>query len=174
MKSLAVLLLPLVAAAARLNTSTTAMPAIATTTPKPPPLTHLFTAKVQAGKTIVVGPETGGTRVALPIAGGTVTGARLNGTLLPTGVDAGLMTPEGHFYPAGVSLLQTSDGHNIIWRDNGFQTGSNIYGAVTFQAGDGKYSWLNTVVAVSSAVLSESTGDSGSGIALDVFAVGEI
>ncbi|KAI0111121.1 hypothetical protein GGR51DRAFT_557528 [Nemania sp. FL0031] len=146
----------------------------ASATPTPPPLTHLFTANVTAGTTIVIGPEAGGTRVALPIAAGTFTGARLNGTFLPTGVDAGLLTAENHFYPAGVAVLQTSDGENIIFRDQGFQTGGDIYGAVTFQAGGaGKYAWLNTVVAVSSAVLSSGGSDSGSGIALDVFMLGD-
>ncbi|KAI3331450.1 hypothetical protein HD806DRAFT_545891 [Xylariaceae sp. AK1471] len=144
----------------------------ATTTPTPPPLTHILTANVTAGTTIIIGPEAGGTRVALPIAGGTFWGARLNGTLLPVGVDAGLMTAENYFYPAGVAVLQTSDGANIIFRDQGFQTGPDfIYGAVTFQTGAEKYAWLNKVVAVSSAVL--AADGSGSGIALDIFMVGD-
>ncbi|CAJ2508718.1 Uu.00g137440.m01.CDS01 [Anthostomella pinea] len=139
--------------------------------PTPPPLTHLLTASVIAGTTITIGPEAGGTRVALPIAGGTFTGPRLNGTFLPVGVDAGLMTADGQFYPDGTSVLQTSDGANIIFRGSGYQTGDNIYGAVTFQTGAEQYAWLNTVVAVSSAVL--SADGSGSGIALNIFTVGD-
>jgi hypothetical protein len=141
----------------------------ATTTPTPPPLTHILTANVTAGTTIVIGPEAGGTRVALPIAGGTFWGSRLNGTFLPVGVDAGLMTAQNYFYPDGVAVLQTSDGANIIFRDQGFQTGPGfIYGAVTFQTGAEKYAWLNKVVAVSSAMFG---ADDSSGIALDIFMV---
>ncbi|RYP42267.1 hypothetical protein DL767_000431 [Monosporascus sp. MG133] len=139
--------------------------------PVPPPLTHLLTASVTAGTTIVIGPEAGGTRVALPIAGGTFTGARLNGTLLPVGVDTGLVTADNKFYPDGTAILQTTDGANIIFRDKGYQTGLNIYGSATFETGSEKYAWLNTVVAVSSAVLSPD--GSGAGIALDIFIVGD-
>ncbi|KAI1163296.1 hypothetical protein F5B18DRAFT_651828 [Nemania serpens] len=133
--------------------------AAATATPAPPPLTHLFMASVTPGATITIGPEAGGTRVALPIAGG---------TFLPTGVDAGLVTSENYFYPDGLAVLQTADGANILFRDQGFQTtNASIYGAVTFQTGAARYAWLNTVVAVSSAAFSDG------GIALDVFILGD-
>lgn len=138
--------------------------------PTPPPLTHILTANVTAGTTITIGPEAGGgTRVALPIVGGTFSGPRLNGTVLPVGVDTGLLTADNLFYPDGTSILQTSDGANILWWDKGFQTGESIYGSVTFKTGDERYAWLNTVVGVSSAVL--STEGSGSGVALNIFAV---
>lgn len=156
------LLLAALAAAAGIITRANAEPA-------PPQLTYLLTAHVDAGETITVGPENGGTRVALPINGGTFSGPRgLNGTIAATGVDAGWYTADGKFYPDGVSVFQTSDGANIVWRDRGFQTGdSTIYGSVTFSTGDERYAWLNTVVAISSA----SFGSSGT-VGVDIFMVG--
>lgn len=133
-----------------------------------PPLTYLLTAHVDAGDTITIGPEDGGTRVALPINGGTFSGPRLNGTILATGVDAGLYTSDNKFYPDGISVFQTSDGANILWRDRGYQTSDTIYGSVTFTTGSEKYSWLNTVVAISSATF--GAGNSST-VAVDMFVV---
>ncbi|KAF3766649.1 hypothetical protein M406DRAFT_355303 [Cryphonectria parasitica EP155] len=137
--------------------------------PVAPPLTYLLTAHVDAGDTIVVGPEDGGTRVALPINGGTFSGPLLNGTIAATGVDAGLYTADNKFYPDGISVFETSDGAKILWRDHGYQTSDTIYGSVTFSTGSEKYSWLNTVVAISSAAF--GTGNSST-VGVDIFIVG--
>ncbi|KAI0172772.1 hypothetical protein GGR52DRAFT_572594 [Hypoxylon sp. FL1284] len=141
-------------------------------TPAPPPLTYILTANVTAGATITIGPVAGGTRVGLPIAGGTFAGPRLRGTLLPVGLDTGLMTADGGFDPDGTAVLRTDDGADIIFRDRGYQAGADaIYGAVTFETGADAYAWLDRAVAFSSAVL--SADGEGSQIALNIFMLGD-
>jgi hypothetical protein len=141
----------------------------ATQPPKSPELNWLLSAKVTPGEPIVIGPVPGGTRTALPIAGGTFWGPVFNGTFVPVGVDAGIVTPDGKFYPGGVAVLRTDDGANIIFRDDGFQTGDTIYGAVTFETGAERYEWLNRVVLVSAASF-EGQNTSG-GVTLNIFVV---
>jgi hypothetical protein len=137
--------------------------------PAGPPLTFLLSANVTAAPKFVVGPEALGTRVGLPIAGGTFAGPYLNGTFLPLGVDLGILTDDGKFYPNGVAYLNTTDGAIIVFRDQGYQADGAIYGSVSFETGYEKYKWLNTVVAISSAALTPS--GSGSGVGLDIFIV---
>lgn len=139
--------------------------------PTPPRLTYLLTAHVDAGETITVGPEPGGgTRVVLPIRGGTFTGAPpgpLRGTIAAVGADAGWYAADGAtFHPDGLSVLQTADGANILWWVRGAQRGGDIYGAVTFRTGDERYAWLNDVVAISRA----GFGASGN-VGVDIFVV---
>ena len=136
----------------------------------PPRLTRLFTAKVTAGPGIELGTLPAGDRIAYPITGGTFTGPRgLNGTIAPVGADFSTETPEKLFSPEGVSILQTSDGANILFRDSGFQLGKYVYGSATFQTGAKNYTWLNTAVTVSRALV--ETGGTGAAVGLEVFQV---
>lgn len=137
--------------------------------PTPPGLTHLLTANVTSGHPVEIGAVPEGTRIMLPLAGGTFEGPLLNGTILPVGVDASLMSPNGDFSPDGISIFQTSDGANIIYRGKGHQSGDHVYSAATFETGSEKYAWLNTAVGVSRALV--STGDTNTGIALEIFLV---
>jgi hypothetical protein len=137
--------------------------------PVPPQLTHLLTANVTAGPSISIGTEVAGTRVVYPITGGTFAGPLLNGTIAPVGADFSLTTPSNVFSPDGISIFQTSDGANILFRDNGYQSGEYVYGSGTFETGSEQYDWLNTVVAITSAIV--STGETSTGVALDIFLV---
>ncbi|RMZ66113.1 HC-toxin efflux carrier TOXA [Pyrenophora seminiperda CCB06] len=140
--------------------------------PTSPEFNWVLSANVTPGPPIVIGPVPGGTRTALPIAGGKFWGPFFNGTFAPVGVDAGIVTPDGKFFPGGLAVLQTDDGANIIFRDNGFQTGDTIYGAVTFETGAERYQWVNKVVLVSSARF--ETANKSSGVTLNIFMAGPI
>ncbi|KAI8942370.1 hypothetical protein NX059_000445 [Plenodomus lindquistii] len=149
----------------------TAACSLAAQAPSSPELNWILSANVTPGEPIVVGPAPGGTRTVLPIAGGVFWGPFFNGTLAPVGIDAGIVTADGKFYPGGTAILQSNDGANIIFRDNGFQTGDTIYGAVTFETGAEGYEWLNKLVLVSSANFAT---DTGSAVTLNIFAAGPI
>ncbi len=137
--------------------------------PNTPTLTHLLTAKVTASQGIPIGSSLLGNRTAFPITGGTFTGL-INGKLLPVGADFSLIRPNGKFSPDGIAVLQTDDGANILFRDQGYESKDGyIYGAVTLETGDEKYEWLNYVVAVSTAKV--STGDDGADVGLEIFFV---
>nr|BAZ95830.1 hypothetical protein cpaH [Curvularia pallescens] len=149
----------------------TAACSVAAQTPASPEMNWILSANVTPGDPIVVGPVPGGTRTILPIAGGTFWGPYFNGTLAPVGIDAGIVTPDNKFYPGGTAVLQSEDGANIIFKDNGFQTGDTIYGAVTFETGAEGYEWLNKLILVSSA---KFASDTGSAVTLNIFAAGAI
>ena len=137
--------------------------------PGPPRLTRLLTANVTAAPGIVIGPLPEGDRVAFPISGGTFTGPRLNGTIMPVGLDFSLTTPDKLFGAEGIAVLQTRDGANILWRARGFQSGKYVYTSITFRTGSEKYAWLDTAVTICMALV--SVGDTSTGVALEMFLV---
>ncbi|CEJ81079.1 hypothetical protein VHEMI01228 [[Torrubiella] hemipterigena] len=138
--------------------------------PATPKLTHLLTAKVTASEGVPIGDSIIGNRTAFPITGGTFTGL-ISGKLLPVGADFSIIRPNGKFSPDGIAVLQTDDGANILFRDQGYESKDGyIYGAVTFETGAEKYQWLNYVVAVSSAKV--STGASGADVGLEIYFLG--
>jgi hypothetical protein len=65
-----------------------------TTAPNPPTLTYLYTLNCTLADAITIGPGPRGSRVAIPITGGTFSGPKLNGT-----------TRNIHF-PAAVPLMR--------------------------------------------------------------------
>jgi hypothetical protein len=142
---------------------------LAAEVPTAPELNWVLSAQVTPGTPIDIGPVPGGNRTALPIAGGKIWGPFFNGSLAPVGVDAGVVTPGGGFNPGGVAILQTDDGANIIFRDNGFQTNDTIYGAVTLETGAEKYEWFNRAVMVSKAQFGSK--DKSSPVTLSIFVV---
>ena len=85
------------------------------------------------------------------------------------GADFSLTTPSGLFSPSGISILQTHDGANILFQDQGYQNGQYVYGSVTFQTGDKRYNWVNSAVLVSRALV--TIGSSSAGVGLEIFQV---
>jgi hypothetical protein len=164
MKSLTTLLL--LATTTCLGQPTKTPPSVAVA---PLKSTLLLTANVTAGGPIVIGPGPAGDRIAYPLTGGTFWGPRLNGTVLPVGADFSILRADNQFSPDGISILQTSDGANILFKDTGYQSGEYVYGSVTFETGDKRYAWLNSVVAVSRALV--DTGSSSAAVGMDIFVV---
>jgi len=165
MKSFTVLLLAFVAAvsatpaaSASASVSSAATPAAVAPPgppkpPTPPKLTHLLTAAVTAGGPIEIGAQSGGERIIYPITGGTFSGPKMNGTLLAVGADFSILRPGNKFSPDGIAVLRTSDGANILFKAQGYQSGEYVHCAITFETGYEKYAWLNSVIAISQALV---------------------
>lgn len=138
--------------------------------PEPPGLEFLFTmrAKLAAGQPIPGGPA--GTRVIVPVTGGTFAGPKLSGTIMDnSGGDWVQVRADGSFRLDVRITLRTDDGANIYMAYAGI--GISVDGqnqlrtAPLFESGDERYAWLNRVQAV-------AAGSSGDGeVSYDVFAV---
>ncbi len=73
----------------------------------------MFDAKVKIGNMINVGESKRGTRRVIPITGGSFSGPKINGEVLPGGEDWQLVRPDGDTELYARYLLKTNDGHVI-------------------------------------------------------------
>jgi hypothetical protein len=107
-----------------------------------------------------------GTRLVFDVTGGHFEGARLRGTLLPSGGDWLLLDAEGAGHLDVRITLETEDGARIYVQYYGVivmnehvhraltQGGATAYGDTYFmtqpryETGDARYKWLNKVIAV--------------------------
>jgi Protein of unknown function (DUF3237) len=129
---------------------------------------HLMRLDVELGPMQDIGPVPGGHRRVIPIIGGTFTGERLSGTILPGGADWNLVRPDGTVYLWARYTLQTDDGTLIMITNDGFQPGaSNVMAQIlagepidmtnwyaktrpTFEVSGETYAFLNNHVFVGS------------------------
>ncbi|KAL8341192.1 hypothetical protein RB601_005750 [Gaeumannomyces tritici] len=140
--------------------------------PASPELTFLYTINITGGAAIPVGAGPRGSRVVLPIMGGTFAGPHMRGRLLPVGADWALVDARDGVLTADVrQTLETDDGEHVLV----FETGATHVGAfaravgggagggggqfnasapttaclrIAFETGSQRYYWLNSVVAV--------------------------
>ncbi len=108
-----------------------------------------------------------GQRKIVPVAGGTFTGERLNGVIMPSGGHDWAMTRSDGALILDVRLvLETHDGEHILMTYRGIRTGtpavlariaageyvdpSEYYFRIIpfFETGSKKYEWLNSIVCV--------------------------
>jgi hypothetical protein len=77
-----------------------------------PPLSteFVFEARVSVDQPLVIGDSSHGLRRVIPITGGTVSGPRLNGRVLPGGADWQFVRPDGVLEILAKYTLETSDG----------------------------------------------------------------
>ncbi|KAK3346036.1 hypothetical protein B0T25DRAFT_506159 [Lasiosphaeria hispida] len=123
----------------------------------PPSLTHLYSLNCTLGAPLPVGAGPHGTRIVLPITGGTFTGPRLSGTVLNLGADWGLIDSNGTFSADTRYALQTTDGAHIFIRTSGpGQPDGRLHLRLVFETGSARYWWLNNIVAV--GVLTSGAG----------------
>jgi len=73
----------------------------------------MWEAKVKIGNMINVGESKRGTRRVIPITGGTFSGPKIKGEVLPGGEDWQLVRPDGDTELYARYLLKTDDGHVI-------------------------------------------------------------
>jgi Protein of unknown function (DUF3237) len=151
--------------------------------PAEPSLELLAHVRADVDAPRVVGATPLGERRVVPIAGGEVDGPLLRGRILPGGADWQLVCADGTaFLEARYSVL-THDGALVEVRNLGVRHGrpevlariqageavdpSEYYFRSTprFEAGDGRYAWLNRIVAVASGA--RLAGE----VRLDVYAV---
>ncbi|MBW4674973.1 MAG: DUF3237 domain-containing protein [Desmonostoc geniculatum HA4340-LM1] len=129
-------------------------------------LEPLLTLRVDITAPLEAGTGPYGTRLIFNIGGGTFEGGRLRGKVLPSGGDWILVDAEEVWHLDVRLLLETEDGariyvqyHGVVVMNEKIGTalaggGATEYGDTyfmtqpRFETGDGRYRWLNRVVAV--------------------------
>ena len=127
---------------------------------------HLFTLSLTVAGMQPVGATPSGTRRIGLVAGGSFTGPRLSGTVLPGGADWIMIRPDGVTTLDVRLVLQTADGAAIGMTYRGLRHGpaavmarldrgeavdpSEYYfrTAVGFETAAPAYAWLNGIIAV--------------------------
>lgn len=89
----------------------------------PPQLAFLFEAQVHVAAPIEMGPGPNGAHRVIPITGGTVTGPRINGIVLPGGADWQWIRPDGAAEIEARYLIETNDGAKITVVNRGLRHG---------------------------------------------------
>lgn len=136
--------------------------------------------------TLTVGGGALGLRAIADVTGGTFEGPRMKGTIVPSGADWFIINPALGIINIDVrATLQTDDGANIFTTYNGRiavppekfgelfdpskgQPDPSTYyfrTAPTFEAGDERYLWLNSIQAVGVGEIIEG------GVAYDVYEI---
>lgn len=121
-------------------------------------------AEVAAPQVTPAGPY--GTRRFIPVTGGTFSGERLRGRILPGGSDCQLIRPDGVAELDVRVTFETDDGAIILMRGFGLRHGPEevmrrvaagetvapgeyyFRESMTFEAPPGPHAWLNGVVAI--------------------------
>ncbi|EIZ78539.1 hypothetical protein WSK_2983 [Novosphingobium sp. Rr 2-17] len=129
---------------------------------------HLFRIDVELGPMLDIGAVPAGHRRVIPITGGSFSGERLSGKVLPGGADWNLVRPDGTVYLWARYTLQADDGTLIMITNDGLQPGdpatmarilagepidmSAWYAKTrpTFEVAGDKYAWLNQRIFVGS------------------------
>jgi Protein of unknown function (DUF3237) len=110
-----------------------------------------FTAHLLPPQVIEAGPQ--GTRVIIGVTGGTFTGPKLRGVIVPPAGEWATVRPDGSGKGDVRLTLQTEDGALILMTYSGIgrpqPDGSHtVRTAPLFETGDARYAWLNTVQAI--------------------------
>lgn len=142
-----------------------------------PTLEFVCELHVKLGQTYTVGQTAHGTRVVIPITGGTFEGPNMKGTVLEGGADYQLVDQaKGRNEIEAIYSIKTDDGVFIHIRNCGLiVTGKNADGSPNFYfrcapkfeaPSDSKYDWLNN-----SLFLCKPGGFTPEGISLRVWRV---
>ena len=127
----------------------------------------VFEARVSVAAPLVIGPATVGLRRVIPITGGTVSGPRLNGRVVPGGADWQFVRPDGVLALEAKYTLESDDGVLIMVTNRGMRHGpaaviekltrgetvdsSEYYfrTSAEFEApAESKYAWLNRAIFI--------------------------
>lgn len=90
----------------------------------PPSLVHLCDLSVEVGRPQTTGEMPAGERRLIPILGGSVTGDRLSGRILPDGSDVQILKPDGLTELAARYFVVTPDGALIFVENIGLRYGA--------------------------------------------------
>ncbi|KAJ2988891.1 hypothetical protein NUW58_g3749 [Xylaria curta] len=132
---------------AMLATAFTAFNKTCDVQPSPPKLSYLITVFATETPPIIVGNGGYGTRIFIPITGGSFSGPELQGSVLGVGGDWGNYDATGTvFSPDAKIVLQTDDGAQILISGRG----RSPYITFDLETGSENYSWLNSVIGVGS------------------------
>jgi len=142
-----------------------------------PGLTSRIVCRVEASleEPLEWTPGPAGQRRVIGIAGGTVSGPHLSGTILPGGADWQILQADGTALVTARYTVRTEDGELVLVDSRGVRTGSpdvlaalrrgehrdprDYYfrTAVTLEAGPGPYDWVNRAVFVAVAARGPAT-----------------
>ncbi len=114
--------------------------------PKPEKGVLVFDAEMKLDRVCNVGRTQYGQREVLVVAGGAVTGAKLQGSVLPGGLEFLLMLSNGVIEIEQVLVIRTGDGRYIYLRNAGAGArAEDVRVVMDFEAPNGSPSaWLNT------------------------------
>lgn len=150
---------------------------------KTPELRPFCTLEVEAGPARSLGMGRLGQRRIIPIAGGRVTGPRLNGRILPGGADWLTVSHDGMSLMDARYVLETDDGVIVEIIDQGYRHGpeavikSLLAGAdvppeayymrssIRLESGAPAYSYLNRTVFVGTGAKTPA------GVQIDIYSV---
>lgn len=153
-------------------------------TPPVPSLEYVFSIRAEIAAPVSSGKGILGERLHIAITGGTVSGPRLNGAILPGGSDWPVIAPDGNSRIEAHYTILTDDNEPIYVHNVGMRVSSaealarlragepvaegEVYmrAAPRFDAPDGKYQWLREALFVSTLAPSKGA------VALDVYRVG--
>jgi hypothetical protein len=126
----------------------------------------LFRAEITLAPAQELGDGPQGRRRIIPITGGTLSGPRLSGRVLPGGADWQIVRPDGVAFLDARYTVETHDGALVYVRNQGYRHGppevlarlargeavdpALYYMRTTpwFETGDARYAWLNRIVCV--------------------------
>lgn len=105
----------------------------------------VYEAIVSIADAVNVGPTPRGNRLYIPITGGTFSGPRLRGSILPGGADWQTVRPDGVVEVDALYSIRTDDGTVIIVHNRGLiaEGGAYMRTALRFEAPEGPHAWLN-------------------------------
>jgi hypothetical protein len=130
-----------------------------------PGLEWLFEVRVKMGARIAAGTCYAGSRFLIPLTGGYVKGPRLNGRVLPGGIDRQIERSDGVLEMDAQYELESDDGVVVSVFDRVLHVkneGSKKVRALTqarMIAPNGRYSWLNSLSIVGSLENAEMGSD---------------
>ncbi|KAF5643834.1 hypothetical protein F52700_2706 [Fusarium sp. NRRL 52700] len=131
-----------------------------------PTLTYLFRMNLTPSATINTGPGRAGTKLAIPITGGTLSGPKGEGKALAFGADHVALDALGNFNVDAHSVAQMDDGSYVDSHSAGsLISGTTAFDRVKFLTGSKKYSCLNEILAVA------ETDFTGPWVSFDVWQV---
>ena len=126
-----------------------------------------FEANVTVAAPLVIGPATIGLRRVIPITGGTVTGPRFTGRVVPGGADWQVVRPDGVLQIEAKYTLESNDGVLVMVTNRGMRHGpqavidkltrgepvdpSEYYfrTSAEFEAPtESKYAWMNRAIFI--------------------------
>jgi hypothetical protein len=113
------------------------------------PVEHLFSVHLDIGASTFIKDGPQGNKIIAPIASGTITGARVNGIVVPnSGADWVSMGPKGEMRLDVRFTIHTNDDAAIYVTYGGVLAAGRALSAPLFETGDERYTWLNALQGV--------------------------
>ena len=131
------------------STAVTAAAAAEAPVSADPGIRFAFEVRAAIAAAVIVGQSAYGLRRLIPITGGSFSGPRLKGEVVPGGGDYQLVRPDGVTMVEARYTLKTDDGALIYVNNRGLiASGAAVRTTPEFEAPAGPYDWLNKTLFV--------------------------